>query len=39
MDSDINIARKANSLPILEIAKNLKIPEESTIPYLSLIHI
>ena len=33
MDSDINIARKANSLPILEIAKNLKIPEESIIPY------
>ena len=33
MDSDINIARKANSLPILEIAKNLNIPEESIIPY------
>nr|ABK97393.1 unknown [uncultured bacterium Sargasso-2222818] len=33
MDSDINIARKANSLPISEIAKNLNIPEESIIPY------
>jgi len=33
MDSDINIARKANYLPILEIAKNLNIPEESIIPY------
>ena len=33
MDSDINIARKANSLPILEVAKNLNIPEESIIPY------
>ena len=33
MDSDINIARKANSLSILEIAKNLNIPEESIIPY------
>ena len=33
MDSDINIARKANSLPILEVAINLNIPEESIIPY------
>ena len=33
MDSDINIARKANSLPISEIAKKLNIPEESIIPY------
>ena len=33
MDSDINIARKANSLPISEIAKNLNIPEESIIRY------
>ncbi len=33
MDSDINIAREANSLPISEIAKKLNIPEESIIPY------
>ena len=33
MDSDINIARKATSLPILEIAQKLNIPEESIIPY------
>ena len=33
MASDINIARKANSLSILEIAIYLNIPEESIIPY------
>ena len=33
MESDINIARKASTLPITKIAEKLSIPEKSLVPY------
>ena len=33
MESDINIARKASTLPITKIAEKLSIPDKSLVPY------